>query len=124
IIRKKGTRLTGDNATILTSDGFGTTTTPTFESARRLWFDQGGIFAVANLRGDRELSEELPGAGKLPGWQRTFDHFVACAEFLIRSNYTKPSKLAIEGGGNSGLLLGLLLTQRPNLARAVVSDGD
>jgi len=122
ILRKKGLRLNGDNPTILTGyGGYGISRTPQFEPSRRVWFDQGGIIAVANLRGGGEFGEEWHQAGALTNKQNVFDDFIACAEFLVRSNYTNPSKLAIEGGSNGGLLMGAALTQRPDLARAVVS---
>ncbi len=122
IIRKKGTRLTGDNPTILSGyGGFGISLTPNFDVARRVWLDQGGIFAVANLRGGGEFGQTWHKAGSLTNKQNVFDDFAACAEYLIRSNYTNPSKLAIRGGSNGGLLLGATLTQRPDLMQAVVS---
>jgi len=122
IIRKKGTRLHGENPTILTGyGGYGISRTPSFDFARRVWLDQGGVIAVANLRGGGEFGEEWHQAGNLTRKQNVFDDFVACAEWLVRSNYTRPSKLAIEGGSNGGLLMGATLTQRPQLAQAVVS---
>jgi prolyl oligopeptidase len=122
ILRKKGTRMTGDNPTLLTGyGGYGISRTPNFDFARRVWFDQGGIIAIANLRGGGEFGEEWHKAGNLTNKQNVFNDFAACAEFLVRSNYTNPSKLAIEGGSNGGLLMGATLTQHPDLARAVVS---
>jgi len=122
IIRKRGTRLNGENPTLLTGyGGYGISETPNFDFARRVWFDQGGVLAVANLRGGGEYGEEWHKAGNLVNKQNVFDDFAACAEFLIHSNYTKPSKLAVEGGSNGGLLMGALLTQHPDFMRAVVS---
>ena len=122
IIRRKGIHLNGDNPTILTGyGGYGINLTPHFDFTRRVWLDQGGVIAVANLRGGNEFGEEWHKAGNLTKKQNVFDDFAACAEFLVRSNYTKPSKLAIEGGSNGGLLMGAALTQHPDLMQAVVS---
>jgi len=122
IIRKKGTRLNGDNPTILYGyGGYSISMKPNFNAARRVWLDQGGVYVVANLRGGGEYGEDWHRAGNLTRKQNVFDDFAACAEFLIRSNYTKPSRLAIEGGSNGGLLMGAALTQRPELYRAAVA---
>src|SRR5262249_17454485 len=101
--------------------GYGISLEPRFDFTRRVWLDQGGIVAIANLRGGGEYGEEWHEAGNLTRKQNVFDDFIACAEFLIRSNYTRPSLLAIEGGSNGGLLMGAALTQRPDLFKAVVS---
>jgi prolyl oligopeptidase len=122
IIRKRGTRLTGENPTILSGyGGFAISVTPGFDVSRRVWLDQGGVFAIANLRGGGEFGEKWHASGSLTNKQNVFDDFAACAEFLIRSNYTNPSKLAIRGGSNGGLLMGATLTQHPDLMQAVVS---
>ena len=122
IIRKKGTRLNADNPTILMGyGGFGISLTPNFDVSRRIWLDQGGLIAIANLRGGGEYGEQWHQAGSLTNKQNVFDDFAACADFLIRSNYTKSSKLAIEGRSNGGLLMGATLTQHPGLMQAVVS---
>jgi prolyl oligopeptidase len=122
VLRKKGLRLRGDNPTLLTGyGGFGVSVTPGFDFTRRLWFDQGGVVAIANLRGGGEYGEEWHRAGNLTQKQHVFDDFVACARLLIQSNYTRPERLAIEGGSNGGLLMGAALTQHPELFRAVVS---
>jgi len=122
LIKRKGARLNGDIPTILTGyGGYGISMTPRFDFTRRIWLEQGGMFAVANLRGGGEYGEEWHKAGNLTRKQNVFDDFIACAEFLIRSNYTKPERLAIEGRSNGGLLMGAALTQRPDLFRAVVS---
>jgi prolyl oligopeptidase len=122
IIRRKGTRLDGKAPTILTGyGGFGITTKPRFDLASRVWLDQGGMVAVANLRGGDEYGEAWHQAGRLTKKQNVFDDFIACAELLIRSNYTSSARLAIEGGSNGGLLMGAALTQRPELFRAVVA---
>ena len=122
ILQQKGTRLDGENPTVLTGyGGYGISLAPHFDFTRRLWLDQGGVIAVANLRGGGENGEQWHKGGNLRNKQNVFDDFAACAEFLIRSNYTKPAKLALEGGSNGGLLMGALLTQRPDLMQAVVS---
>jgi prolyl oligopeptidase len=101
--------------------GYGINLTPTFSSTRRIWFDAGGVYAVANLRGGGEFGEEWHLAGNLTHKQNVFDDFIACAEHLIQRKYTSPDKLAVMGSSNGGLLMGVFLTQRPELARAVVS---
>jgi prolyl oligopeptidase len=122
IIRRKGTRLNGDTPTILTGyGGYGISMTPRFDYTRRVWLDQGGMFVVANLRGGGEYGEDWHKAGNLTLKQNVFDDFIACAEFLVRSNYTRPDRLAIQGGSNGGLLVGAAMTQRPELFRAVVA---
>jgi len=122
IIRKKGLHLDGQRPTLLTGyGGYGITLTPDFDFTRRLWLDQGGVIAVANLRGGGEYGEEWHLSGNLTNKQNVFDDFAACARFLIHSNYTRPEKLAIEGASNGGLLMGAALTQHPELFQAVVS---
>lgn len=122
ILRRKGTRLNGENPTLLTGyGGYGISSTPRFDFTRHLWLDQGGVIAIANLRGGGEFGERWHEEGQLLNKQNVFDDFAACAEWLVRSNYTKPSKLAIEGGSNGGLLMGAMLTQHPDDMRAVVS---
>lgn len=122
IIRKKGLHLDGQNPTILTGyGGYGISLSPDFDFTRRVWLDQGGIIAVANLRGGGEYGDDWHRLGNLTNKQNVFDDFIACARFLIRSNYTSREKLAIEGGSNGGLLMGAALTQHPELFQAVVS---
>jgi prolyl oligopeptidase len=122
IIRRKGIQLNGQNPVLLSGyGGFGISLSPYFESRKRVWLDAGGVYATANLRGGGEFGEEWHKAGNLINKQNVFDDFVACAEHLIRRNYTSPSRLAIEGGSNGGLLMGAALTQHPELFRAVVS---
>lgn len=121
LIKRKGARLNGDIPTILTGyGGYGISITPRFDFTRRVWLEHGGMFAIANVRGGGEFGEEWHKAGNLTRKQTVFDDFIACAEFLIRSNYTKPDRLAIEGRSNGGLLVGAAFTQRPDLFRAVV----
>ncbi len=122
ILRRKGTKLDGNRPTILTGyGGFGVSETPVFSEAIRLWVEQGGVLADANLRGGGEFGEAWHLAGNLTKKQNVFDDFLACARHLIDSGYTRPERLAIQGGSNGGLLMGAALTQRPDLFRAVVS---
>ncbi len=122
ILRKKGTPLNGNNPTILYGyGGYGITLAPGFDSTRRVWFEAGGVYVVANLRGGGEFGEEWHKEGNLTHKQNVFDDFIAAAEHLIRRGYTSPAQLAVEGGSNGGLLMGAFLTQRPELAHAVVS---
>jgi len=123
IIRRKGTTLDGTHPALLTGyGGYSINTKPTFTgSFARLWLDQGGIFVETNLRGGAEYGEEWHQSGKLTRKQTVFDDFLACAQYLIDRNYTTPSRLAVLGGSNGGLLMGAAFTQRPELFRAVVS---
>jgi prolyl oligopeptidase len=122
IVRRKGLQLNGRNPTLLYGyGGYGISLSPSFDSARRVWFDAGGVYVVANLRGGGEYGEEWHKAGNLTHKQRVFDDFIASAEHLIQRKYTSPARLAVQGGSNGGLLMGAFLTQRPDLARAVVS---
>ncbi|TAK98806.1 MAG: S9 family peptidase, partial [Verrucomicrobia bacterium] len=122
IMRKKGLKLDGNNPTMLYGyGGYGVNLTPGFNAMRRVWFDAGGVFVIANLRGGGEYGEEWHKAGNLTKKQNVFDDFIASAEHLIKRKYTRPEKLAASGASNGGLLMGAFLTQRLDLARAVVS---
>jgi prolyl oligopeptidase len=122
ILRRKGTRLDGSNPTLLYAyGGYGISERPGFDFPQRLWFDRGGVYVVANIRGGGEYGEQWHLAANLTKKQNGFDDFAACAEYLIRRGYTNPAKLATEGGSNGGLLMGAFLTQHPDLVRAVVS---
>ncbi|MEP6956664.1 MAG: prolyl oligopeptidase family serine peptidase, partial [Chthoniobacterales bacterium] len=123
IIRRKGTKLDGKNPTLLYAyGGYGISMSPSFDFTRRLWFDRGGIYVVANIRGGGEFGEEWHKAGNLTKKQNVFDDFAAAAEYLIEKKYTSSEKLAIMGGSNGGLLMGAVITQHPELMRAVVSS--
>ncbi|EDY19443.1 Prolyl oligopeptidase [Chthoniobacter flavus Ellin428] len=122
ILRRKGTPLDGNNPTLLTAyGGYGISLRPEFNFTDRIWFDRGGIMAIANIRGGGEYGEAWHFGGNLTHKQNCFDDFAACAQYLIDHGYTNPSRLATEGGSNGGLLMGAFLTQHPELARAVVS---
>jgi prolyl oligopeptidase len=123
ILRKKGTVLDGANPTILYGyGGYAVSEKPYFLSAReRLWFDGGGIFVFANIRGGGDYGERWHLGGNLTKKQNVFDDFFAAARHLIDRKYTSSEKLAIFGESNGGMLMGATLTQHPGLARAVVS---
>jgi prolyl oligopeptidase len=123
IIRRRGTRLDGTNPTLLEGyGGYGISMQPFFLGAfTRAWLDQGGVYAIANLRGGAEYGEEWHQEGRLTRKQNVFDDFIACAQHLIDARYTSPAHLAIIGGSNGGLLMGAAFIQRPDLFHAVVS---
>jgi len=122
IVRKKGTPRDGNNPTLLYSyGGYGINMQPTFDFTRRAWFDRGGVFVVANIRGGGEFGEEWHKAGNLTKKQNVFDDFAAAARYLSEQKWTRPARLSVLGGSNGGLLMGALITQHPDLVRAVVS---
>ncbi len=121
VVSKKGIEKNGKNPTLLTGyGGFNVSLTPTFNRSMYLWMEHGGIYAVANLRGGAEFGEDWHRAGMLEKKQNVFDDFIAAGEYLIAQNYTDRDHLAIQGGSNGGLLVGAMITQRPDLFRAVV----
>jgi prolyl oligopeptidase len=121
VVSKKGIEKNGKNPTLLTGyGGFNISMTPTFDRSMFLWMEHGGIYAVANLRGGSEFGEDWHRAGMLEKKQSVFDDFIAAAEYLIAQKYTDRDRLAISGGSNGGLLMGAMITQRPDLFRAVV----
>jgi prolyl oligopeptidase len=123
ILSRKGIKREGNNPTLLYAyGGYGISMSPNFDFTRKLWFDRGGVYVVANIRGGGEFGEEWHKAGNLTKKQNVFDDFAAAAEYLINENYTRPGKLAIQGGSNGGLLMGAMVTQHPDLFRAVVSS--
>jgi len=122
IIRRKGVKLDGSNPVLLTGyGGYGVSITPNFSALQRVWIDQGGVCAQANLRGGGEFGEQWHKQGMLTNKQNVFDDFAAAMRYLIDTGYTTPDKLAIIGGSNGGLLMGAMVTQHPELCRAVVS---
>jgi prolyl oligopeptidase len=123
VVSKKGLKKDGLNPTLLTGyGGFNVSVTPEFDSDVYLWLERGGIYAVANLRGGSEFGEDWHRAGMLDKKQNVFDDMIAAAEYLIAEKYTSANHLAIQGASNGGLLMGAMITQRPELFRAVVCD--
>lgn len=121
ITYKKGTELNGKNPTILYGyGGFDVSLTPSFSVVNSVWLEQGGVYAVANLRGGGEYGKEWHDAGTQLKKQNVFDDFIAAAEFLIKENYTSSEYLAIKGGSNGGLLVGAVMTQRPELMKVAI----
>jgi prolyl oligopeptidase len=121
VVFKKGLKKDGHNPTLLTAyGGFNVSVTPAFSRHAYLWMEHGGIYAVANLRGGAEFGEDWHRAGMLGNKQNVFDDMIAAAEHLIAEKYTDKNHLAIQGGSNGGLLMGAMMTQRPDLFRAVV----
>ena len=116
IVHKKGVELDGNNPTLLYGyGGFNASMTPGFSVSRLILLENGGVYAMANLRGGGEYGREWHEAGKQLNRQNVFDDFIAAAEFLIEEGYTSSEKLAIQGGSNGGLLVGAAMTQRPEL---------
>ncbi len=121
VVQPRGAALDGRNPTYLSGyGGFNISMAPSFSRSLILWLEEGGVVAIPNLRGGGEYGETWHQAGMLASKQNTFDDFIAAAEWLIASGYTNPDRLAIAGGSNGGLLMGAVLTQRPELFRAVV----
>lgn len=122
VIHKKGLKLDGANPTLLYAyGGFNVSSTPSFSATLFPWFESGGVYALACLRGGGEYGDAWHEAGMLERKQNVYDDFIAAAEWLIAQKYTKPAKLAVSGGSNGGLLTGAVLTQRPELFGAVIS---
>ncbi|MEQ3663848.1 MULTISPECIES: prolyl oligopeptidase family serine peptidase [unclassified Olleya] len=121
ITHKKGLTLDGKNPTILYGyGGFNVSLTPSFSIANAVWMEQGGIYAVPNLRGGGEYGKAWHDAGTQLKKQNVFDDFIAAAEYLINQKYTSSDFLAIRGGSNGGLLVGATMTQRPNLMKVAL----
>jgi prolyl oligopeptidase len=121
ITHKKGVKLNGKNPTILYGyGGFNVSLTPSFSIANAIWMENGGVYAVANLRGGGEYGKKWHNAGTKMQKQNVFDDFIAAAEYLIAQKYTSSDFLAIRGGSNGGLLVGATMTQRPELMKVAL----
>jgi prolyl oligopeptidase len=122
VIAAPGTPRDGTASALLTAyGGYGISMVPRFHPETLLWLEQGGVLVVANIRGGGEYGQEWHHAGRLATKQNCFDDFIACADHLHDTGITSRDRLAIIGGSNGGLLMGAVLTQRPDIARAVVA---
>jgi len=121
IVHKKGVELNGKNPTMLYAyGGFGISLTPSFNTSRIVWLENGGVYAQPNLRGGGEYGEKWHLAGTKMNKQNVFDDFIAAGEYLINEKYTSNQYLAISGGSNGGLLVGAAMAQRPDLMKVAL----
>ena len=123
LVHRKGLQPDGKLPVLLYGyGGFNVSQMPRFSSTAAVWVEQGGVYALANIRGGGEFGEAWHKAGMLDKKQNVFDDFIGAAEWLVKNKYTNPSRLAIQGGSNGGLLVGAALTQRPDLFQAVLCE--
>ena len=123
IFYKKGLELDGNNPTLVYGyGGFNISLTPYFSPRRIFWIENGGVFAVVNLRGGGEYGKEWHEQGTKLNKQNVFDDCIAATEYLIEKKYTSPEKLALKGGSNGGLLVGAVINQRPDLYKAAIPE--
>lgn len=121
IVYKKGVQLNGSNPTLLYAyGGFNISSLPGFNATLIPWLEQGGVYALANLRGGAEYGEKWHEAGMRFKKQNVFDDFIAAAEYLINTKYTSRERLAVRGGSNGGLLIGAVINQRPDLFKVAI----
>lgn len=121
LVHKKGIKPDGNNPTLLYGyGGFNISLTPSFSISNLVFLEQGGVYALANLRGGGEYGEKWHEGGMLLKKQNVFNDFIACAEYLINEKYTSSQKLAIKGGSNGGLLVGAVMCQRPELFKVAL----
>jgi prolyl oligopeptidase len=123
ITARRSLRLDGTNPVMLTAyGGYGSVNSPAYSPDIPLWLEMGGVYVVANIRGGGEYGETWHVAGSREHKQTSFDDFIAAAEYLVKERYTSPSKLAIYGHSNGGLLIGAMVTQRPDLFAAAIAN--
>ena len=123
LVHKKGIKLDGSHPTLLYAyGGFNVSSTPYFSNTKIILYENDGIFAMANIRGGGEYGEKWHKAGNLLNKQTCFDDFISAAEFLIEKKYTSKEKLAVNGGSNGGLLIGAVMTQRPDLFKVAIPE--
>ncbi len=121
VVHKKGLKMDGNNPVLLYGyGGFDISLTPSFSVARLPFLDQGGIYVTVNLRGGGEYGKEWHQAGQKMNKQNVFDDFIGAAEYLVKEKYTRPEKIAVMGGSNGGLLIGAVMTQRPDLFKVAI----